>query len=129
RFTGAQAFAKALADPSFRHGAHAETGGGAAVSGKWKGIAVGASAVAVALAGVLAFSVLRPEPPVGVERFSLRPMEGQSTNYEFDISDDGTAVVLSISVGNASQLAVRRLEALTATPIPGTEQGTAPVIS
>ncbi|NIW38519.1 MAG: hypothetical protein GWN02_35120, partial [Gemmatimonadetes bacterium] len=72
---------------------------------------------------------LRPEPPAGVERFSLRPLDGQSTNYVFDLSDDGKAVVLSLSVGNASQLAVRRLDALTATPIPGTEQGIFPAIS
>jgi eukaryotic-like serine/threonine-protein kinase len=128
RFTGAQAFAKALADPSYRHGeSPLETG--PAASGKWKGIAIGASSVAAAFAGIAAFTMLQPPAPLGVERFSLRPLEGQATNYEFDISDDGTAIVLTITEGGVSKLAVRRLGALTATEISGTEQGLSPVIS
>jgi serine/threonine-protein kinase len=129
RFTGAHAFAKALADPTFRHGAEQVSAADGGVSGRWKAMALGASGLAAVLAGALAFFALRPEPPAGVERFSLRPLDGQSTNYVFDLSDDGKAVVLSLSVGNASQLAVRRLDALTATPIPGTEQGIFPAIS
>jgi eukaryotic-like serine/threonine-protein kinase len=128
RFTGAHSFAKALADTSYRHGVsptEVVSGGG----GKWKGVAVGSMAVAAALAAVTAFNVMAPEAPRGVERFSLRPLEGQSTNYEFDLSDDGTAVVLSITSNGTSRLAVRRLGALTPTEIAGTEQGLSPTIS
>ena len=41
-------------------------------------LAVGASAVAAGLMGVLAFGSMQPEAPMPVERFSLRPLEGQA---------------------------------------------------
>jgi serine/threonine-protein kinase len=128
RFTGAQSFAKALADQSFRHGdgpLEASASGG----GKWKGIALATSALAAVLLAFTAYSTLKPPAPLGVERFSLRPLEGQSPNYEFDISDDGSAIVLSVAVGGESHLAIRRVGDLAATKIAGTEQGTSPVIS
>jgi serine/threonine-protein kinase len=128
RFTGAQDFAKALGDKSFRHGDDPVTAA-ARGGGRWKPLAMGASAVAVVLAGILGVTALRPPAPQGVERFALSPLEGQTTNFEFDLSDDGSFIVLSTVVGNESQLALRRLSALEAIPIPGTEQGTSPAVS
>jgi eukaryotic-like serine/threonine-protein kinase len=128
RFTAAHDFAQALADPSFRHGV-SPTEAVQEGSGKWKGLAIGSMVAAVALAAFTVFNAISPDPPAGVERFSLRPLEGQSSNYEFDISDDGTAIVLSVTNDGKSALAVRRLGSLTPTVIPGTEQGTSPLIS
>jgi eukaryotic-like serine/threonine-protein kinase len=128
RFTGAHTFAKAMADPSFRHGESPLDAGGAS-GGRWKGLAIGASAVAVGLAGLMAFTALRPAAHPPVERFSLRPLEGQASNYEFDLSDDGSFMVLSLTEGGNSQLAVRRTGSLTPVPISGTELGTSPVVS
>jgi serine/threonine-protein kinase len=81
--------------------------------------------MAVSLAALL----LSPSPPAEVERFSLAPLPGQSTNYEFDISDDGTAIVLSVAEAGASHLSIRRLGDLAATAIPGTERGVSPILS
>ena len=128
RFTGAHDFAKALADPSYRHG---EMHGQAqnVSDGKWKRIALGASGLAAALVVALAVALLQPAAPVSVERFSLLPLPGQASDYEFDISDDGTVMVLNITEGGVSSLAVRRVGELEAVPISGTEQGVAPTIS
>lgn len=128
RFTGANQFAKALADPAYRHGT-APGGAEAAGSGKWKRVALGVSGVTVALAAGLAFILLRPATPEAVERFALLPLEGQATNYEFDLSDDGSSVVLTLTESGVSRLAVRRLGELAPAPIAGTEQAFAPVVS
>ena len=128
RFTSAQAFAKALADPSFRHGddpLEARSSGG----GRWKGIAIGASAVAAGLAAFTAVTLLRPPEPGGVERYSLRPLDGQGPSVNFDVSDDGSAWVFSAERGGVSYLVIRRLGELEGTRIPGTEGGTYPALS
>jgi len=62
RFSGAQEFAKALADPGFRHGSVATAGLGAG-PGLWNPLSMAASALAVVLGVGLAWSLLRPEPP------------------------------------------------------------------
>jgi serine/threonine-protein kinase len=128
RFSDAQGFAKALGDPSFRHGespAEATGAGGR----KWKRLALVASTASVALAASLAALLFSPAAPAEVERFSLAPLSGQSTNYEFDISDDGRAIVLSVAEAGVSHLAIRRLGDLAATAIPGTERGVSPIMS
>jgi serine/threonine-protein kinase len=128
RFTDAQEFAKALADPSFRHGA-SPAEATAAGSRRWKRLALVASAASVAMAASLAALLLGPPAPAEVERFSLAPLPGQSTNYEFDISDDGKAIVLTVAEAGVSHLAIRRLGDLEATAIPGTERAVSPVVS
>jgi len=128
RFTGAHDFAKALADPSFRHG-DGPAAMAAAVSGRWKRIAAGASALAVLSVAGLVFTLLRPTQPAPVQRFSLLPLQGQGNDYVFDISDDGSLVVLSLSSEGGSQLFARGLDALEPTPIAGTERAIFPAIS
>ena len=127
RFTGAQEFAKALGDPSYRHG---EVVGGApgAVVGRWKTGALAASGLAAVLAVSLGMS-LRPEAPPQVERFSLLPAQFQVPDYEFDISDDGTTTVFQVTEGSEWRLMVRRLGDLAPTVVPGTELGDGPQIS
>jgi len=68
RFTGAQEFAKALADPGFRHGAEAEA---AAAGSRWKRLSVGLATLAGVLAVALAWSLLRPAAPAPVIRYRL----------------------------------------------------------
>mgnify|MGYP001428864556 FL=1 len=128
RFAGAQDFAKALADPSFRYGATADSVA-MAVSGTWKRVAVAASAASASLAAALAFVLLRPEPSLPVERFSLLPVAGQVTDYDFALSDDGASLVFQRQEDGTSHLALRRFDNLEAAPIPGTEDGFSPDVS
>lgn len=128
RFTGAHQFAQALADPMFRHGT-APGGEATAASGRWKRVALGVTGMATVLAAGLAFALLRPAAPTGVERFSLLPLTGQAANYEFDLAEDGSAVVLTLTDNGVSRLAVRRLGELEPTVIPGTEQGVSAEVS
>ena len=128
RFSSAQDFAKALADPSFRYGATTDSVAMAA-SGAWKRVAVAASVVSVSLAAALAFVLLRPEPPLPVERFSLLPVPGQVADYDFALSDDGASLVFERREDGSTHLALRRFDNLEATTIPGTEEGFSPALS
>ncbi|HSG09906.1 MAG TPA: protein kinase [Longimicrobiales bacterium] len=128
RFTGAQQFAKALADPAFRHG-EGPAGKATAVSGKWRRIGVGALALCGLLAAAVVALLLRPTPPTPVERFSLAPLQGQGTDYVFDVSDDGSFIVLNLTRDGVSRLYARRMDALEPVPISGTERGVFPAIS
>ena len=71
RFTGAQEFARALADPGFRHGVAEAEAVMVAPVGLWKRISVGMTGVAAIFALALGWSLMRPEPSQPVERFSL----------------------------------------------------------
>jgi len=128
RFTAAHDFAKALADPGFRHGA--DPFADASVSGsRWRVAAVAASLVALLLAGGLGASLMAPEPAPPVERFALATVEGQFTSIDFDVSDDGSAVAFSVLRDGSTHLQLRRLGSLDPTPIPGTNGGYHPAIS
>ena len=116
RFRGAQDLAKALADPGFRHG---EMAGlvGAAATGSWKRVAVAFAALFVLSSGVAGWALLRPEPPVAVERFPLTIAGIGSPG----VSPDGSAVVFRApGEGGVQQVWLRRWETLTPTPIQGT---------
>ncbi len=128
RFAGAQDFAKALSDPSFRHGATADSLA-LASGGTWRRVAIGASVASASLAAALAWVLLRPEPRAPVERFSLLPVAGQVADYDFAISNDGTAIVFELRGEGAPHLALRRLDNLEATPIAGTQDGFSPTLS
>jgi len=128
RFTGAQEFAKALADPTFRHGESADFG--ASGSGtRWKRAAVGASVVSAGLAAALAWLAFGAARPAPVERFSLLPVEGQAPDYDFAISDDGSMLVFQRVVDGAAHLALRRMGSLEAVEVPGTDGGESPEMS
>ncbi len=118
RFSNAQAFAKALADPGFRHG-EADAGGGAA-GGLWNRLSMAATVAATVFALTTAWALLRPGPPPpvpNVERFAVPFLEGQepsaSWSGSFALSPDGTMVVYR----RGSVLMVRRWDDLTATPL------------
>jgi serine/threonine-protein kinase len=132
RFTGAQGFAKALADPSFRHGDH--TVSGIRGSGSpWNRISIGMTIVSALLALSTAWAFLRPGPPEAprhVERFEAPFREGQGPTTPgptgFDLSPDGTMVVYRIAGG---RLMVRRWDDPTATLIRETGASRSPAVS
>ncbi|MGE0157938.1 MAG: protein kinase [Gemmatimonadales bacterium] len=120
RFTSAQDFAKALVDPSFRHGVATAVASGRRL---WNPLAVGATGAAAALAVVAAWALFRPEPPGPVMRFSLRTEINQIPTEWISISPDGTAAVMSYrDEEGAWKLWYRRFSELAATPIPGVDQ-------
>jgi len=122
RFTGAQDFAKALADPGFRHGEVATTEVGAGV-GPWKRLTMAMTGVAALFALAFGWSLLRPEPPEPIARFPSPFLEGQAPIGPWEPTPDGSALVYTGPgpSGAGSQLWIRRWENLSATPIPGTE--------
>ena len=76
RFTGAQDFAKALADPGFRHGEVVGAAAGAS-PGPWKWVAAVFAALFGATAIGLGSALLRPEPSVPVAQFESPFRESQ----------------------------------------------------
>jgi serine/threonine-protein kinase len=130
RFTGAQAFADALADPAFRHGELVGARAGAA--SQWNRVTVGTAVLAAGLAALATWVALRPEP-AAVTRFALEMPEGHNRptgQPDLAISPDGAQVVY---VGPAddglNQLWLRRTDQLDAVPIPGTEGAYTPAFS
>jgi eukaryotic-like serine/threonine-protein kinase len=121
RFTGAQAFAKALGDPTFRHGDHVAAAG--AGPGPWKAIA---AALAVTLVA-MSFWAMRPaaDVPRGVQRFEAPFREGQAPLVPaglLGISPDGAmAAYVGPGEGVEGQIWVRRWDDLEATPLRGTD--------
>ncbi len=113
RFTGALEFAKALADPSFRHGGEALAG--VVGAGRWNRLAVGFAATTALITLGFAWSLLRSSPPAPVERFRLdiEPVG------DLALLPDGSGVVYG-----GDQLMLMRWGALDPMPIPGTEGAT-----
>ena len=110
RFTRAQDFARALADPTFRHGVEAATTTTAS-AGPWKWVAAGMTAVA-GIASVFAFaSVIGPESGRRIERFAVPFQEGQEPTYMgrvgFDLSPDGSMLVYRHNQAGGQVLMVR----------------------
>jgi len=126
RFTGAQQFANALSNPTFRHGL--PEGAAAAAAGGSRVKTYAGWGVAAAFAVSMAWSATRPEPPVVVERFSLALDEDRSPNA-IAVSPDGSAFVFAYTSGGQTQLWLQRWDNLSATPIPGTEGGFTPAVS
>jgi eukaryotic-like serine/threonine-protein kinase len=128
RFGSAQEFATALADPTFRHGQDAEAAMGRASSR----VAQVMTAVAALFALAFAWSMTRPGPTESVTRLSVRMPSDQvfPGSMFFDLSQDGQVMVyLGPGETGNRRLWVRRLDALDATPILGTEGSTQPAIS
>ena len=116
RFTGANDFAKALADPSFRHGDMAGAGVGAA-GGLWKTIAGAGWGVALVSVAAVGWSLTRPEPQVAVERFLLDIVpEGMPA-----LTPDGSAMVVNANNAGQQHVLLRRWDNLGASPVSGTE--------
>jgi serine/threonine-protein kinase len=135
RFASASDLAKALADPSFRHGAEHVVGGASRVP--WRPVAIGFAASTVALALLGAWSVyalLHPRPRAPA-RFDVTPDQVQELaasvgDVLFAISPDGSwFVYVGTAPGGGTQLWRRAVGDLTAVPIPGTEGARAPTVS
>ncbi len=133
RFTTAQGFAKALADPGFRHGETAAAGV-AATAGLWTPLTIVGWSAAAAFAIALGWSLLSPEPPeppAPVSRYIL----GQASE-EAMLANFGTSLTLSpdgsrlVYVGSGddggSALWVKDRNELRARRIPGTEGASRP---
>ena len=134
RFGSASDLAKALTDPSFRHGLEGIAG---ASRGPWRRIAIGFAAGTAALALLSVWSVfalLNPEP-LAPARFDVTPDRGQEPaasagNVQVAISPDGSWFVYTgAAPGGGTQLWRRAVGDLTAVALPGTEGAQAPVVS
>ncbi|MEE8147063.1 MAG: protein kinase, partial [Longimicrobiales bacterium] len=124
RFTEAREFAKALADPGFRHGEEAEAGVGAGV-GPWRGLSMALGTLALLSTAGLGWLLIRPAAPPPVVRFVVTVPDGLrlfNGGLSLTISPDGSRVVF---VGNSpdgeQQLWLRPLDQLVPVAIPGTE--------
>jgi serine/threonine-protein kinase len=134
RFARADEFAKALADPRFRHG-ELDTAVATARAGVWKPLALATTVSTLALAGVVSWLVTRPAPPLPVERFESPFRVGQEPvglgPAGYRLSPDGSMVVYRGPgpEGTGDQLWVRRWDDPEATPVRGTEGGSEPSVS
>jgi serine/threonine-protein kinase len=135
RFTSASDFAKALADPGFRHGV--AVGAGPGDRGSWKRLSIALAATTAVLAVVslwLISALLRPEPRA-VARFDVTPGEAHravvsAPGVDIALSPDGESLVyVGAAPGGGRQLWLRAVGALEPIAIPGTEEAAAPVFS
>ena len=130
RFTGAQEFAKALADSGFRHGEEVFAGV-AAAQGPWNRLTVATTGVAALATLAFGWSLLRPEPPQPASRQVLSTEGWASMSVEFGlygaIAPDGSSMILP--VGSPVQLAVKMRGSTEIAPIQGTEGGRTVVYS
>jgi serine/threonine-protein kinase len=133
RFASASDLAKALTDPSFRHGAEGIAG---ASRGPWRRVALGlaASTAALALLSVWSvFTLLNPEP-LAPARFEVTPDADQAPAFagyvQVAMSPDGSWFVYpGAAPGGGTQLWRRAVGDLTAVAMPGTQGAQAPVVS
>jgi len=136
RFTGADAFARALADPGFRHGLVAGAGGAGGV-GAWNGLSKGLAGLAAMLLLALGWAVLRPEAPAALQltkRFEIdigATTALVSTSHAYvALSPDGRQLVYTaFTGGRPAMLYIRGVDQLEARPLAGTENGYRPVFS
>jgi serine/threonine protein kinase/Tol biopolymer transport system component len=135
RFTGAHDFARALADPTFRHGENA-VAASAASSGHWKWATAAMTAVAGIAAAMAVFSGGGPAPELTVERFASPFSSGQEPErvdrLSFTLSPDGSFLVYAGPAENNGnlQLWVRRWDDLQSEPLrSGGDPGVHPRVS
>jgi serine/threonine-protein kinase len=133
RFSGAQDFARALADPGFRHGGDGAAAVAAGGAGPWKRIAVATWALVLVFAVVAGWALRRPEPVRHVQRFTNPFEAGQVPEFlggaGFGISRDGTALAYRHRQGANQILMVRRWDEIEASPVRGTEDAAFPAPS
>ena len=122
RFSSAQDFSRALADPGFRHGE--EPAGVAGGRGQWTPVAMAATGSAVLLAMGLGWTLLSTEPPPAPARFEFVVLHMRVTvgneGAALDVSPDGSRFVFLGDGPSAGQLWYRPLDQLAAISIPGT---------
>ena len=123
RFASAQEFARALGDEHFRYGELATASAGGFAASPWNRLAVGMTALAAVTTLGFGWSLLRPDPPVPLARFSSPFEEAQLPTGFMEFTADGSELVYvgPGESGAGTQLWVRRWADLDATPIRGTE--------
>jgi serine/threonine-protein kinase len=139
RFESAKAFAEALGNPAFTTPTLSGTGGTRGPHGVSPGAFRATAAVAAVALIAAAAGWLRPAPRPELSRFAItlpdsQAMQGYAIgigNLRLAISPDGRTIVYA-GVGatpGSRRLWMRPLDALTATPLPGTEDGYNPAFS
>ena len=133
RFTGAQGFAKALAEPGFRYGEPRAADAGVA-TGSWKRPSVVTTVMLVAISAVALWGWLRPEAPKPVVRYALAPSEEEALQAAYGtsvaLSPDGSRLVYVRPSDEAEfQLWLRERDQLRGTPLAGTEAASEPFFS
>ena len=133
RFTSAHAFARALADPGFRHGDAGPAEAAGPRSRTLRVWATGATTVALGLAVALAWISTRPEAPRPVERFAdpllAQDMTTRTGTSGYTLSPDGRMLVYRSNPGGGQILKVRRWEELAATDVRETPTAGDPTVS
>ena len=129
RFESAKAFAEALGNPLYRSGAVQASGmhigGGAASSGRFKSVALIASALAAVLLGTTLWGWLKPAAIPVVSRNSIILWENPQipsmrVGRGLAISPDGGTVVFMDGDANSTQLYVKERDRLEVTALAGT---------
>jgi hypothetical protein len=117
RFTGAEEFTRALADPVFEYGQSTRVS--SAGGRPWNALTVALAVTTLLFGGIAGALLLRPAPPRPVERFPSPFLAGQEpvpTVGGWGLSADGS----TMAYARPGALWVRRLHELEATPVPGT---------
>ena len=136
RFTSAQEFARALANPAFRHGVEVPTGVGAG-SGLWNPLSMAASALALVFALGFGWSTLKPNaaptpPPVSRQVVSAAPglpVVTTTTHPDVAISPDGQNIVYQSALNPSPELAIRALDELESLTLRGPGEAVGPFLS
>ena len=132
RFTSGQDFVRALRDEHFRYG-EAVVGLAGAGSGPWKWLTMALAGTTVVFGTVLAWSLLRPDPPEPLTRFSVLIPADQPFHPDRDdvaLSPDGLLMVYrGLGDDGRPHLWARRWNDLRATRLRGTEGAGHPAIS
>ena len=131
RFTGAQNFSKALADPGFRHGEDLAAAGAAA--GPWKRLSLATSAVALVAVIMTVFSfTLDPVESDGLMRQRIAPFApglARSVGAFTTLAPDGSGMVYAVPEGDGWQLWFKSRDAAEPTLLTGTAGGQNPIYS
>jgi serine/threonine-protein kinase len=129
RFEDVEDFAKALADPSFRHGPPAEV---SASHRRWRAGAVALGVTAAALATLSTWALTRSGPAAQTLRLSVRlaPEPTVGSFGTMALSSDGSILIYEgPSEEGSHQLWLRRWSDSNASPLPGTVTGLHPSFS
>jgi len=133
RFASAAQFSEALAKRDFTTTMVSAATPLTAEHRTWKGVALGAAAVAVAAISLFAWTWLRPEPARPVARYGLAfPPEQQildESNPTFALAPDGSFIVYVGPGEGGGQLWIKPRERYDATPLAGTAGARAPSVS
>ena len=120
RFTSAQEFVRALADPGFRHG---EVVGVASGAGPWNRLTVATTALASLSVLVAAWGWLRPAAlpaPFDVGVSDTVPLTTNGESRAFTVSPTGDFLIYVARKDATTELWYRSLTGAEAHPVPGT---------